>query len=105
MANKKEISIKMIAKIAMLAAKTAVEEILETRQEDVFTRCRDGIKDMRHRHNGCSPVHTYADKVKSTLHNQKTYKAENISVAKDIRERSIIIQVEHEEDNQTLKSL
>ena len=99
MATNKEISVEMIAQIATLSAKTAIEEILERRQEDVFTRCRGGIKCVRHRHNGCSPVYTYADKVKNTLHNQKTYKAESISVAKDIGERPIIIQAEHKEDN------
>ena len=96
MANKEESSIEMIAQIATLAVKTAIEKILERRQEDVFTRHRGGIKGVRHRHNGCSPVFTYADKVKNILHNQKTYKAESILVAKDIRERPIIIQAEHE---------
>ena len=86
MANNKEISFGMIAQIATLAAKTAIEEILERRQEDVCTRCRGDIKGMRHRDNGCSPVYTYADKVKNTLHNQKSNKAESMSVAKDMRE-------------------
>ena len=64
MANNKEISIEMIAQIATLAAKTAVDEMLERRQEEVFTRCRDGITGMKqHRHNGHSPACTYADKV------------------------------------------
>ena len=105
MANNKEISIDVIAQIATLAAKTTIDKILERRQEDVFTRHRGDIKGMRHRHNGCSPVYTYADKVKNTLHNQKTYKAENILVAKGIKERPIIIQAEHEEDIQTVNSL
>ena len=64
MGNNKEISIEMIAHIAMLAAETAIDEILERRQGEIFTRCRDGIKGMKqHRHNGHSPACTYADKV------------------------------------------
>ena len=47
MANNKEISIEVIAQIATLAAKTAIGEILERRQEEVFTRCRDGITGMK----------------------------------------------------------
>ena len=47
MANSEEISIEVIAQIAMLAAKTAVGEILERREEEVFSRCRDGIKGMK----------------------------------------------------------
>ena len=63
MGNNKEISIEMIAQIAMLAAKTAIDEILERRQEEVITRCRGVITGMKqHRHNGCSPACTYVDK-------------------------------------------
>ena len=58
----------------------------------------------QHRHNGCSPACTYSDKVQNTLHNQNNYKSKNISVAKDAREKPLIIQAE-EEDNQTVKSL
>ena len=47
MANSKEISIEVLAQIAVLAAKIAVGEILERRQEEVFSRCRDGIKGMK----------------------------------------------------------
>ena len=55
MANNKEISIEMIAKIATLAAKIAIDEILERKQEDVYTRCRGGVTSMKqHKHNGCS---------------------------------------------------
>ena len=76
MANKKEISIEMIAQIATLAAKTAVDELLERRQEEVFTRCRGGITGMKqHRHSGCSPACTYADKVKYTLNNWNMYRS------------------------------
>ena len=47
MANNQEISIEMIAQIAMLAAKTAVEEILERRRhEAIFTRCRGDTKNV-----------------------------------------------------------
>ena len=63
MANSKEISIEMIAKIATLAAKTAVEEILERKQEVIYTRCRcklTGVK--QHRHNG--PVYNLCKKGK-----------------------------------------
>ena len=89
----------MIAQIAMLAAETAVDEILERRQGEVFTRCRDGITGMeQHWHNGHSPACTYADKVKNTLNNHNTYKSKNISMMKDTREKPIIIQAE-EEDN------
>ena len=102
MANNKEISIEIITQIITLALKTTVEEILESRQEDLFTSHRGDIKGVRHRHNGHSPVFTYADKVKYTIHNQKSYKTENMSVANDITERPVIIQAE---DNQTVKSL
>ena len=72
MANNKEISIEMIAKIATLAAKTAIDEILERNQGDKYTRCRGGITGMKqHRHNGCSPICTYAEKVNSSLHNSE----------------------------------
>ena len=47
MANSKEISIEVITQIAMLIAKTAIGEILERRQEEVFSRFRDGIKGMK----------------------------------------------------------
>ena len=47
MANNKEISIEMIAKIAMLAAKTAIDEIPERKQEDIYTRCRGEITGMK----------------------------------------------------------
>ena len=47
MANSKEISIEVIAQIATLAAKTAIGDILERRQEEVFSRCRDCIKGMK----------------------------------------------------------
>ena len=33
----------MIAKIAMFAAKTAIDEIHERKQEDIYTRCRGGV--------------------------------------------------------------
>ena len=70
MTDKKEISIKIIAQIATLAAKTAVEQILERKQESIYTRHRGGITGMKqHVHNRCSPVYTYAEKVNSNLHN------------------------------------
>ena len=104
MANKNEISIEMIVQIVTLAAKTAVDEILERRQEEIITRCRDGITGVKlHRHNGHSPTCTYGDKVKNTLNNQSTYKSKNIHIVKDTRDKLIIIQAE-EEENQTVKS-
>ena len=106
MANNQEISIEMIAQIAMLASNTAVEAILERRHEDVFTRCRGDIKGMRHRHNGSSPVYTYADQVNNSLHNLKIYEVEtkNSSEAKNLRDRQNI-HTENEDINQTIKSL
>ena len=83
----------MIAQIAMLAAKTAVEEILEGgRHEDIFTRCRGDIKGMRHRHNGHPPGYTYADQVNNSLHNLKLYKAKirDSGEAKNVRDRQNI---------------
>ena len=47
MANNKEISIEMRAKIAMLAAKTAIDKILERKQEDIYTRCRGQVTGMK----------------------------------------------------------
>ena len=74
MANNKEISIEMIAQIATLVAKTAIDEILGRRQEEVITRYRGGITGVKqHRHNGHSPAGTNADKVKNTLHKQNSY--------------------------------
>ena len=58
---------------------------------------------MRHRHNGCSPVYTYAEKVQNTLHNQNSQSREHFGSKR--YERPIIIQSEHKEDNQTVKSL
>ena len=90
MANNQEISIEMIAQIAMLAANAAVEAILEWRRhQNIFTRCRGNIKDMRHRNNGHSLVYTYADKVNNGLHNPKIYKAKikDSSEARNIRDR------------------
>ena len=106
MANNQEISTEMIAQIAMLAANTAAEMILERRHEDVFTRCRGDIKGMRHRHNRCSPVYTYADQVNNSLHTPTIYKpkAKDISEAKNIRDRENM-QKENEDINQTIKSL
>ena len=92
MANNQEISIEMIAQIATLAAKTAVEEILEERRhEDIFTKCRGDIKGMRYRHNGHPPVYTYADQVNNSLHNLKLYKekTKDSGEAKNIRDRQI----------------
>ena len=106
MANNQEISTEIIAQIATLAANTAVEVILERRHEDVFTRCRGDIKGMRHRHNGCSPMDTYADQVNNSLHTPNIYKpkTKDISEAKNIRDRQKI-QKENEDINQTIKSL
>ena len=85
MANNKEISIEMIGKIAMLATKTDVDEILERKQEDRYTRCRGEITGMiQHRYNGHSPVYTNAEKVNNSLDNSKMFM--------------------EKEDNQTVKS-
>ena len=74
MAINKEISIEIIAKIAMLAAKTAVDEILEGKQEDIYTRHRGEITGVKqHRHNGHSPIYTSAEKVNNSLHNSETF--------------------------------
>ena len=106
MATNQELSIEIIAQIAMMVGNAAVEAILEGRRdEDVINRCRGDTRGMRPRENGHSPVYTYANKVKNSLHTQKIYKAMNISVAKDIRDKQTIIQEEHEENNQTVKSL
>ena len=43
--------------------------------------------------------------VKNVLHTQKISKAKNMSVAKNIQDKQTMIQAEHEEDNQTVKSL
>ena len=105
MANDKEISIEMIAQIVTLAAKTAVDEILERRQEGVFTRCRGGITGMKHhRHNGCSPVYIYVEKVNSSPHNFEIF----MTKMKDSCEANIVIDRQNilmeDEDNQTVKS-
>ena len=75
MATNKEISIEMIVKIATMAAKTVINEILERKQEDKFTTCTGGLTGMKqHRHNGHSPVYTYAEKVNNSLHNSEIFK-------------------------------
>ena len=83
MANNTEMSMEMIAKIAMVAAKTAIDKILERKQEDIYTRHRGGITGMKqHRHNGHSPVDTYAEKVSNSLHNYERFKIKTKTVAK-----------------------
>ena len=69
-------------------------------------RHRGDIKGVRHRHNGHSPVYTYADQVNSSLHYLKLYKAKtrDSGEAKNIRDRQNI-QKENEDSNQTIKSL
>ena len=82
MANNKEISIEMIAKIAMLAAKTAVDEILERK-----------------------PVYTSAEKVNNSLHNSETFirKMKDRCKSNIVRDRHNILM--EKEDNETVKSL
>ena len=108
MATKQELSIELIVQIAMMAAKTAVETILEERTDDDFSfKHRGETRGVRHRHNGHSSSYTYAEKVKNSIHIQKIYKAEakDISEAKNVRDRQNIIQEENEDNNQTVKSL
>ena len=105
MAYNKEISIEMIAKIAMLAAKTAVDEIFERKQEDIYTRHKGHVTGVKqHRHNGCSPVDTYAEKVNNSLHNYERFKIKTDSCKASIVSNRLNILMENE-DNQTLKSL
>ena len=95
----------MIAQIAMMAVKTAIDEMMARRQENIFNRHISGRTGVRHhRQNGCSPTYTYTDKVKYTLNNQNTYKSRNISIVKDAIEKPIIIQAK-KEDNQIVRSL
>ena len=106
MATNKEISIEMIVKIAMLAAKTAVDEILERKQEDKFTRHTCHIPGMKqHRHNGCSPVYTYAGKVNNSLHNSEIFKTktEDSCKASIVKDRQNMLM--ESEDNQIVKSI
>ena len=64
MATNQELLIEIIAQIVMMAANTAVETILEGRRDDdLFTKCRGDTRGMRPRHNGHSPLYTYADNV------------------------------------------
>ena len=46
MVTNKEISIEMIAKISV-GSKTALDEILERKQEDIYTRHRGGLTGMK----------------------------------------------------------
>ena len=92
MATNQELSIEIIAHIAMMATNVAVEAILEGRRhEDIITRCRGHTRGKTPRQNGWSPVYTYANKVKNSIHTLKIYKTKNISVAKDIRDKQAII--------------
>ena len=93
MVTNQELSIEIIAQIAMVAANAAVQAILEERRdEDEMTRCRG----MQPRQDGHSPLYTYADKVKNVLHTQKVSPAKNISVAKNKQDEQTIIQAKHE---------
>ena len=58
-----------------------------------------------HRHNGCSPVYTYAEKVNSSLHNSDIFmtKMKDSCEANIVRDRQNILM--ENEDNQTVKSL
>ena len=106
MANKNEISIEMIAEIATLAAKTAVDKICERKQEDIYTRCRGGVTGMKqHRYNWHSPVDIYAEKVTNSLHNYGRFKinTKDSCKASIVSDRLSILM--KNEDNQTVKSL
>ena len=64
MATNQELSIEIIAQIAMVAANAAVQAILkERRDEDEITRYRGDTRGMRPRLDGQSPLYTYTDKV------------------------------------------
>ena len=59
----------------------------------------------QHRHNGCSPVCTSAEKVNNSPHNSKTFitKTKDRCEANIVRDRHNILM--EKEDNQTVKSL
>ena len=73
MLQNKDISIEMITQIAMWAAKAAVDKILQGKHKDIHTRCRGDAGMEHHRHNGHSLIYTYAEKVKSNIHNSETF--------------------------------
>ena len=58
----------MITQIATWAAKAAVDEILQGKHKDIHTRCRGDAGMEHYRHNGHSPIYTYAEKVKSNIY-------------------------------------
>ena len=98
--------------ISNIGSKTAVDEILERkleeiiekrRHEDVFTRHISGRTGMRHhRQNGCSPACTYAQKVNNSLHNYETpiTKMKDRCKADIVKDRQNILM--ENEDNQTV---
>ena len=59
----------------------------------------------QHRHNGCSPVDTYAEKVNNSLHNYEIFmtKTKHSCKAYIVRDRQNRLM--ENEDNQTVKSL
>ena len=81
-------------------------EILERKQEDIYTRCRGEITGVKqHGNNGCSPVYTSAKKINNSLHNSETFitKMKDRCEANIVRDRHNILM--EKEDNQTVKSL
>ena len=72
---------------------------------DEITRCRGDKTGVRPRIGRPSPPYTFTVKVKNIYHIPKRAKAENIHVGKNILDRYTLIQAEHEQDNETVKSL
>ena len=106
MATNQELMNEIIAQTAAVAAKVAVQAILkERRDEDEITRCRGYTTGVRPRLDRHSPLYTFTDKVKNIYHTHNISRAKNISVTKNIQDKQALIQAEHKEDNERVKSL
>ena len=106
MATNQELTNEIIAQIAAVAAKAVVQAILkERRDEDEITRCRGDTTGVRPRLDRPSPLYTSTDKVKNIYHTHKISRAKKISGDKHTQDKQALSQAEHEEDNETVKSL
>ena len=106
MAMNQEYINETIAQIAMVATKAAVQAILAERGDgDELTRNRGDTTGVRPRLGRPSPVYTFTDKVKNIYHTHKIAKTEKIYAVENILDRQALIQAEHKEDNETVKSI
>ena len=100
MANSQRYMNETLAQIAVAAATAAVQAVFAKKGDGnkLFT-CRCEVTGVRPRLDRPLPSYTFADEVKNIFHTHKAAKAENILG------RQALIQAEHKEGNETVKSL